>query len=229
MGFANHKIQFETLGDFLRKTRQSKGWELKDVERRINISESYLQALEENNYHQLPSPIYTRGFLERYVDFLGLDRGPIIERYRQENRFFEAKEKSLRQKGLKQKFQPGFYGFLKKKKMMSFDLEKFGIFIIVVALLIYFIWTISQSILPPKIIILSPPDNFETSEKNIQIKGRVGSQAIVKINDQPVSKFENGIFEETLNLPAGLNEIKISAKKKNSSETIIWRRIIVKE
>lgn len=221
-------MQPGTLGNFLKTTRQNKGWELKDIERKIKISESYLQALEESDYYRLPSPTYTRGFLERYAEFLELDVKSVIERYRQESRFFEAKEKILR-KELSQSSLPGFRTFLKGKKIMSFDLEKFGVFIIFGIFLVYFIWTISQIILPPKITIFFPPDNFETKEKVIQIKGQVIGEAVVKINGQIISKIEKGGFEETINLTTGINSIIISAKKKYSPETIVQRRIMVKE
>jgi cytoskeletal protein RodZ len=226
MSFSSHPIQSETLGNFLKKIRQSSGWQLKDISQRIKIKEEYLQALEEDNYHQLPSPTYARGFLEHYAEFLNLDPKQIIERYRRESQFFEVREKILKKQGLTQSTLPGF---LKKKKISTLNLQKIGTIVVVIVFLFYFIWLVGQALLPPKIIIFFPNDNFETNEKIIQIKGRTNSNAIVKINDQPVSKFENGFFEENLNLLPGINEIKISARKKNSSETVIWRKIIVRE
>ncbi len=76
-------------------------------------------------------------------------------------------------------------------------------------LLFYFVWLVDQTVLPPKITIFSPNDNFETYDKVIQIKGKVKNGATVKINNQPVSKFENGVFKNTINLLPGINEIKI--------------------
>lgn len=222
-------MRSETLGNFLKKVRQDKGLELKEVEEKIKISEPYLQALEEGDYHKLPSPTYTRGFLEHYAEFLGLEVKPIIERYRQESRFFEVKEKVFKKKGPNQPTLPGFRTFLKRKRIISFDLERFGIFIIFIIFLIYFIWLIIQTILPPKVIIFSPPDNFETKEKVIQIKGKVTDGAVLKINGQIISKIEREIFNETINLTNGVNLITISAKKRYSPETIIQRRIIVRE
>lgn len=227
--FTTHPIQTATLGEFLKKARQSSGWQLKDIEKRIKISETYLQALEENDYYKLPSPTYAKGFLEHYAGFLGLDPKPVIDRYRKENQFFENKEKVLKNAGLNQKVLPGFRKFIKGQKIKNFDLRKIGTIAIIVAFLFYFVWTISQAISPPKIIIISPANNFETAEKTIKIEGRVKGATTVRINDQFVSHFEKGFFEETVPLAAGENIIKISAKKKHSPETVILRTVIVKE
>ncbi|MGC9048913.1 MAG: helix-turn-helix domain-containing protein [Patescibacteria group bacterium] len=229
MAFDTHPLQTETLGDFLKKIRLSSGWQLKDIERKIKIKEEYLKALEEDDYGKFSSPTYVRGFLKSYVEFLNLNSDQIIERYHQESQFFEVKEKILKEQGLTRSALPGFKNFIKSKKIRIFNFQKVSLIIIAAAFLFYFIWLIGQFVLPPKITIFFPANNFETSDKVIQIRGRVKGDGIVKINDQPVSKFENGIFEETLYLMPGINKIKISVKKKNNSETTIWRKIIAKE
>ena len=44
----------------------------------------YLQALEEGRYAELPGHTYAIGFLRSYADYLGLDSGPMVERYKEE-------------------------------------------------------------------------------------------------------------------------------------------------
>ncbi|HEY8489520.1 MAG TPA: helix-turn-helix domain-containing protein [Dehalococcoidia bacterium] len=70
------------LGDRLREAREAKGLSLEAVERETRISRRYLQALETENLEALPAPVYARGFLRSYAQFLGLDPKeflPILE------------------------------------------------------------------------------------------------------------------------------------------------------
>jgi len=83
MGFTKKEIKLNTLGGLLRQARLSKNFELKEVNREINIEEKYLKALEEDDFYQLPGPTYTKGFLKRYAEFLELDPDEIINKWKQ--------------------------------------------------------------------------------------------------------------------------------------------------
>lgn len=66
----------------LRKAREAKGIELKDVEEITKIRTKYLQALEEGNFGILPGGVYTIGYLRSYARFLGLDADSLVHTYR---------------------------------------------------------------------------------------------------------------------------------------------------
>jgi cytoskeletal protein RodZ len=68
-------------GAQLRQARESRGLSLDEVSSRTRVQRRYLQALEEGTVDKLPEPVYARGFLKRYADFLGLDSAGIAERY----------------------------------------------------------------------------------------------------------------------------------------------------
>jgi cytoskeleton protein RodZ len=61
------------IGQILRETREAKGLTLDDVEQKIRIRSSYLEALENEDYDRLPGAVYVRGFLRNYARFLGVD------------------------------------------------------------------------------------------------------------------------------------------------------------
>ena len=62
-----------TLGDALREARASRNLTLGEVEEATKIRKKYLQALEEEDYAALPAPVYARGFLQAYAEYLGID------------------------------------------------------------------------------------------------------------------------------------------------------------
>lgn len=66
----------------LRKAREAKGIELKEVEEIIKIRSKYLQALEEGDYSTLPGGVYTVGFLRSYARFLDLDAESLVSAFR---------------------------------------------------------------------------------------------------------------------------------------------------
>ncbi|KJR49593.1 Transcriptional regulator [Desulfosporosinus sp. I2] len=65
----------------LRKAREAKGMELKEVEEITKIRSKYLKALEERDYCALPGGVYTVGFLRSYARFLDLDADSIVNAF----------------------------------------------------------------------------------------------------------------------------------------------------
>ncbi len=61
------------LGSRLRRAREARGLTLEDAERDTRISRRYLQALENEEFDVIPAPVYARGFLRSYSQYLGLD------------------------------------------------------------------------------------------------------------------------------------------------------------
>lgn len=89
----------DELGHILREARENKGLTLTKVQSEIRINTKFLSALEEGNYHLLPTPVHVRGFLRNYARFLGLDPDPLLARYeaRQKEKPVAAPLPTLRQ------------------------------------------------------------------------------------------------------------------------------------
>lgn len=78
MGVEERGILYSSSGDIeigatLRKARQDSGATLEDVEYETKIRKRYLAALEREDYADLPSAVYARGFLKTYANYLGLE------------------------------------------------------------------------------------------------------------------------------------------------------------
>jgi cytoskeletal protein RodZ len=71
----------DELGTILRETRQTRGVSIQDVSQVIRIRPRFLEALEEERYDVLPTPVHVRGFLRNYALYLKLDPEPLIARY----------------------------------------------------------------------------------------------------------------------------------------------------
>ncbi|MDR3167609.1 MAG: helix-turn-helix domain-containing protein [Treponema sp.] len=72
----------ESLGNKLRSTRESKGYQFDLISREINIAGRYLAALEAEDFSIFPGEPYILGFLRNYSEYLGLDPQEILSLYR---------------------------------------------------------------------------------------------------------------------------------------------------
>ena len=73
------------IGEALRAARRQQGRSLADAAAATRVRESYLAALEEEEFAALGGDVYVKGFLRSYARFLGLNPEPLLEAYRREH------------------------------------------------------------------------------------------------------------------------------------------------
>jgi len=73
------------LGDQLRAQRERKGITLEQAAGDTRIREKFLKALEDGDYRSLPGPVYTRGFLRNYAEYLDLETDELLMLYHHES------------------------------------------------------------------------------------------------------------------------------------------------
>jgi len=73
------------IGEALRAARRQQGRSLADAASATRVRESYLAALEEEEFAALGGDVYVRGFLRSYARFLGLNPEPLLESFRREH------------------------------------------------------------------------------------------------------------------------------------------------
>jgi cytoskeleton protein RodZ len=67
------------IGEALRSTRERKGLSIDQVAQETRISPRFLEALEAEQFNELPAPVYVRGFLRSYANFLQLEPQPLLD------------------------------------------------------------------------------------------------------------------------------------------------------
>lgn len=72
------------IGDTLRAARRQQRGSLSDAAAETRVRESYLAALEEEQWGALGGDVYVKGFLRSYAKYLGLDADPLVDEYRRE-------------------------------------------------------------------------------------------------------------------------------------------------
>ena len=81
----------ESLGQFLRRTRTEQGLSFEEAVDSTKISPNNLQALEEDDYANLPADAFVNGFYGIYARYLSLDPEDIRNRYNQQKKLLPKK------------------------------------------------------------------------------------------------------------------------------------------
>lgn len=68
-----HPDTLESPGRRLAQARQAKGISEAKVADHLHLSVAMIHALENDQYDQLPSPVFVRGYIRNYARFLGID------------------------------------------------------------------------------------------------------------------------------------------------------------
>lgn len=206
----------EGFGDKLRQMRHSKNLRLEDIAKKISIRAKYLNALEEENFDDLPSGVYQKKFLREYASFLGLSSTELAKQL-EEHTEYQPNKNPFSQK------------ILKKSKLLVFPkiIRNSLIILGVMICFLYLIFYFQRIVLAPKLTITHPDKNMLIQETTIEVSGQTEKEAEVKINGELVLNNNNGLFSQTVNLKKGLNTITIKAKKKYSQERTATRQILV--
>jgi len=69
----------QTVGQFLRQTREERKISLEQVAQATRVRLPYLVAIENDDQEEMPSPVQARGFLRLYASFLELPAQPLLD------------------------------------------------------------------------------------------------------------------------------------------------------
>lgn len=72
-----------SLGQELKQAREERGISLRDISQATHIGMRFLQAIENDQYEQLPGGIFNRSFVRKYARQVGLDEDQVAARYDQ--------------------------------------------------------------------------------------------------------------------------------------------------
>lgn len=70
-----------SFGEELRRERELREFTLREVSESTKISLRHLEALERNDFEQLPGGVFNRGFVRAYSQFIGVDPEAMVNAY----------------------------------------------------------------------------------------------------------------------------------------------------
>ena len=88
-GFKIRKVRSEqSIGDKLKRARNRRKLSISEVEEGTKVRAKFLLSLESDCWEEIPSEVYGRGYLERYLTFLGLPVEAIMRQYDRERQTY---------------------------------------------------------------------------------------------------------------------------------------------
>jgi cytoskeletal protein RodZ len=73
----------ETLGAILRRAREARSLSLREVSDQTRITRRHLEAIEADDYKQLPGGIFNRSFIKAFARAVGYDEDEAVRAYQQ--------------------------------------------------------------------------------------------------------------------------------------------------
>lgn len=200
------------FGDLLSAQRKKKRISIEKASRELVIKAMHLEALENEDWQNLPEAAFARGYVKSYAQYLGLDSQYLLALYRRE--FDESKfpKKTIRKQEKRL--------FITPVKIINLT------FIIgVIAFLIYIALQYSSIFSSPKLNITAPKNDQTVSVPAIEISGKTEKDATVSVNGNFVPVNENGEFSKEYVLQDGKNTIEIIASFRLSPKNKVIRTI----
>lgn len=206
-------------GEILKRARLQKNLTLAEAEKATKIRLSFLKALEEGDYQKLPSPIYIKGFLKNYSEFLEIPPGKVLALFRRE--FDERKSLRILPAGLTQPLNESFLRITPSRL----------VFLSFLSLLLLFFGYLYREYRtfarPPLLIIEEPAENALLESQDLEIRGRTDKESLLTLNGQIVLLSQDGYFRQEITLPPGLNTLTFVAKNKLGKERKVVRTVRV--
>ncbi len=69
------------IGETLRKARELREIDLREISDATKISIRFLEAIEENRFEMLPGGVFNKGFIRAYANYIGLDSQAMVDNY----------------------------------------------------------------------------------------------------------------------------------------------------
>lgn len=186
----------------LKEARVAKGITLLEVEKQTKIRLKFLEAIEKDAYQLLPSPVYAKGFVKNYSEYLGLDSATIMAFFRRQSEdikrtvILPKKSQDIEAKGLR--LTPGRF-----ITMLLIGLS--------VIFLSYFFIQYQKLQRPPDLTITKPVHESIVGEKKLDVMGETNGDTTITVNGLSVSVRGDGKFFTQVTLESGVNTITVIA------------------
>jgi cytoskeleton protein RodZ len=211
--FRRKKIETLTLGEKMKKIRGERRLSINEISRSTRIQGKYLEYLENGEYEKLPADVYVKGFLKTYAVYVGVNESSLIKLYEREHGI---------QKNIKKiDDQDKMIEPVKLSKLVITPKIIIASLVVILVLLgfFYIYKEVNTFIAEPKLIITWPADGEVIEANKVDVKGFTERDSQLFINDQPVLINDDGEFNESVGLQAGLNTILIKSKNKFGKES----------
>lgn len=188
----------KTVGEIIHSERLKKEITLEKLSHLTKIDIKYLEAIEKNAFHLLPSETFTKGFIRNIA--LRLDRDPneLVAIFRRDYRQIDyvTTQKTQTQKRNKISFEPNQY--------LPYIAG-------IIVFLVYLGFQFRAVLTPPELSLQKPEPNSIVASP-FEIAGTTSVDSSISIGeDVKIRPDDNGQFTAKISLPLGETELSVKA------------------
>ena len=196
----------KTIGEVLRLARINQGLSLDELQKKTEIQLDMLEAMEADDFDQLPSPFYTRSFLKKYAWAVELDDQIVLDAY-DSGSMITYEEVDVDEDEL-----TGRRRSSKKKKKKTSFLPLFYFILFALSILIfvtYYVWNYIQT----------QPEGASLSNYSVvQSTSSISSTSSVTHSSSSSSSISSSSIESAISVSGEGNHVEIAYK--TSKETV---------
>lgn len=206
-----------SLGEKLRFVREEAGLSIAELAGETKIQEKYLRRLENEELDNLPSPVYIRGFLQKWAQVCNSEADDLLLQFYRENKFLTHAKQDAKIATISS------HSFIITSGHLILAFVVIGI----VVLSGYFYHNQVLVLNAPRVEILSPREFSSVSNEDfVLIRGESKSVGEIYIDNNKVTIGDNGIFEYRYRLQAGLNTIVITVRGDRGDSIEVIRKVL---
>jgi len=212
-------MKSQTIGKVLSDARKAHHCSLEKLSAETHIKVSLLQALERDDFHQLPSAAYVKGYIQAYSRVFNLDSSSLIALLRRD--YKESAKGTL--------VPREFIKTVRKRQVHWTPVTWIALLMVMVtSMLVSYVglqWY--RSTRPPQLVVVEPVSRAVVAA-TVQVSGYTDPSALLQINDELVSIQADGSFVTTIRFPVeGLGIISIEASDRDGRSAAEQRIVYV--
>lgn len=213
-------MKTRTVGELLRSERLKHRLSLEETAKRSRIRVAYLEALEENNFQQLPAAIFVKGYIKAYSRLFGFDEQPLLALLRRD--FKESAKGTL----VPREFIKPVLKNTRFWTPVTAMVVVGGVAFLTIFSYVGIQWYNFNQ--PPTLEITEPAVNAFVSAQ-VVVQGRTKPEAMVTVNDQPVAVKADGSFQTEVYIPReGLSAISVETRDRRGKVRSEERSVYVR-
>lgn len=195
------------ISEMLKEEREKKNLSFEQIEKSIRIRKSFLQAIEEGRFTDLPSESYALGFVKNYARFLGISREKSAALFRRE---YKEEKQEIVPEFRKNNINVSNRSILNSKTILA------GLVFVIIFVFIFFQY--NSLLFGPPLSVSSPKNNQTIKNNIVEIKGKTEPYSVVFVDGEEVLVGIDGGFKKSIYVFPGDRKITITAKNRFGKE-----------
>jgi len=202
----------KTIGGFLKESREKRRFSRERLEKETKIKKEFIEALEKEDWRTLPEYPVVQGFVKSISGILKTNQKQTIALLRRD--YPPQKLRIIPKPDVSEKFS--------WSPRLSFIV---GITLVSLMVVGYLVSQYINFMKPPKLEVFRPLEGQVVSSRKLTVTGVTDTDAIIRINNQPVLLDSDGGFVVEIEISEKTTEIIVKAVSRSGKETEVVRGI----